>query len=68
MFKIEIKNKWIVTKGEWGGSRGKKGKSHQGTCIKHPWTRTMGRIECGRWGWVGSGRLMGKMGTTVIKQ
>ena len=28
----------------------------------------VGRTECGRWGWVGWGRVMGKMGTTVIEQ
>ena len=46
-----------------GDNRGKKGKDHQGTCIKDPWTKTMGeRIECRRWGWVGQGRVMGENG------
>ena len=48
---MEIKNKLRVTRGE--GKReedneAKKGKDHQRTCIKDPWTKTMGRIECGR--------------------
>ena len=34
--------------------RGKKGKGHQETCIKDPWTKPKGgRIEGGRWGWLG---------------
>ena len=43
-----------------GDKGGKKRKGHQGTCIMDPWTRTMvgGRIECGRWGRVGQGRVM----------
>ena len=57
MFKIEIKNKWIVTKGEWGGSRGKKGKGHQGTCIKDSWTKPKaGRMEGGA-GKSGGGKM-----------
>lgn len=32
--------------------------------IKDPWTKTTGegRIERGRWGWVGQGRVMGGNG------
>ena len=50
---IEIKNKLTVTRREGREKRrGKrKGKSHQGTCIKDPWTKPKaGRIEGGRWG------------------
>ena len=55
---MEIKNKLTVTRGE-GDNRGKKGKSHQGTCIKDPWTKPKGRrIEGGRWEWVGRGKVM----------
>ena len=25
-----------------GANRGKKGKGHQGTCVKHPWTKQRG--------------------------
>ena len=42
-----------------GDNRGKKGKGCQGTCIKDPWTKSKGgRIEGGRWGWVGQGRVV----------
>ena len=35
------------------------GKGHQGTCIKDPWTKPKeGRIEGGRWGRVGQGRVV----------
>ena len=54
---MEIKNKLTATRGEVeGDNRGKMGNSCQGTCIKDTWTKTTGgggRIECGRWGWVG---------------
>ena len=41
---MEIKNKLTVTRGEQSGNNGaKKGKSHQGTCIKEPWIKTPGR-------------------------
>ena len=53
-----------------GGDNGrKKGKGHQGTCIKDPWTKPKGgRIEGGRWGWVGLGRVVGGvMETTVFE-
>ena len=54
---IEIKNKLTVTRGAGEGDNGgKKGKDCQGTCIKDPWTKPKGgRIEGGRWGWVGLG-------------
>ena len=60
----EIKNKLTVTRGEKEkDNRAKKGKVRQGTCIKDPWTKTteVGGLEteCGRWGWVGQGRVMG---------
>ena len=69
---MEIENKLIVTRGEGrGGQWGEKGKS-QGTCTKDTWTKTMEwvrRIECGRWGRVGQGRVMReKMRTTVTEQ
>ena len=38
---------------------GKKGKGHQGTCIKEPLTKSKrGRIEDGRWGWLGRGKVV----------
>ena len=50
MILISIK----VTSGEVGGDNGGKGKGHQGTCIKDPWTKPKGnKIEGGRWGWLG---------------
>ena len=59
---METKNKLTVTRGE-GDNGGKKGKGHPGTRIKGPWTKTTGwgeGIECGRWGWVGQERVMGR--------
>ena len=42
-----------------GNNMGKKGKGHQGTCIKDPWTKPKrGRIEGGRW--VGRGKVARK--------
>ena len=42
-----------------GNNRGKKGKGHQGTCIKDPWTKPKReRIEGGKWGWVGCGEMV----------
>ena len=42
--------------------------SSQGTCTKGPWTKTMGRVESGRWGmnrtWESNGR---KIGATIIE-
>ena len=61
---MERKNKLTVTTGEGrgeGNNGAKKGKGLQGTCTKDPWTKTMrgGRVECGMWGWIGPGRVMG---------
>ena len=40
-----------------GDNEGKKGKGHQGTCIKDPRTKANGgRIEGGRWGQWGRGQ------------
>ena len=36
---IEIKNKLTVTRGVGEEDRGKKGKGHQGTSIRDPWTK-----------------------------
>ena len=56
---------------------GKKGKGHQGTCIKDPWTKPKwGRIEGGRWEVEVGGVEVGGVGetggrkteTTVFKQ
>ena len=53
-----------------GDNWGKKGKSHQGTCIKDPWTKPKGvGLRVGRrdeWG----GRVWGrmKMETSVLEQ
>ena len=51
-----------VTIGERGDNRGKKGKGHQGTCIKDPWTNQRGgSIEGGRWGRIeGQRRAVGE--------
>ena len=56
-----------MTRGEGGGdNEGKKGKGHQGTCIKDPWTKPKrGRIEGGRWTGGSGGR---KMETTACEQ
>ena len=49
----------MVNRGR-GDNVEKKGKVHPGTCIKDPWTKPkVGRIEGGRWGWVGQGRVVG---------
>ena len=37
---------------------GKKGKVRQGTCIKAKTKKRRGRIEGGRWGWVGQRRVL----------
>ena len=40
-------------------NEGKKGKACQRICIKDPWTKPKkGRIEGGRWGWVGLGKVV----------
>ena len=56
-----------------GGNGGKKGKGHQGTCIKDPWTKPKrGWIEGGRWRWMGWGKVVGGNGNnctwTTIKK
>ena len=44
---------------EEGGNGGKKEKGHQGTYIKDPWVKPKeGRIEGGRWVWVGWGKVV----------
>ena len=50
---MEIKNKLSVTREEVGRDNGgKKGKVHQGICIKDTCTKPKGgRIEGGRWWW-----------------
>ena len=57
---MEIQNKPTVTRGEGERDNGKEGGgSSQGTCVKDPWTKTMGgglRVEDGRR--VGQGRVM----------
>ena len=56
-----MKNKLTVTRGEREvGNRGKKGKGHQGICMNDPYTKSTRRSECGRWVWVGQGRVMGR--------
>ena len=61
---MEIKNKLTVTKGE-GNNRGKKGKGHQGTCVKDPWTKT---TEGEGLNVVGEGETRGKgMEITLIE-
>ena len=49
---------------------GKEAKSNQETCVKDPWTKPKrGRIEGGRWGWVGQVEHGGgEMETTVFEQ
>ena len=59
---MEIKNKLTLPRGAWGGDKGeKKGKSHQGICIKDTLTKKTGEeeIECGKCGWVRWKRVMG---------
>ena len=57
---------------EGGGDKDrKKVKGHQGTCKKDTWTKPKrGRIEGGRWGWVGRGSGAGAWGieTTVLEK
>ena len=52
---MEIRNKLTETRGDMGGDNGgKKGKGHQGTCIKDTWTKPKrGKIEGGKWGGLG---------------
>ena len=59
---MEIKNKLTVTRGEGGGDNrgGDNGKGHQRVCIKDTGTNQKGdRIEGGRQGLMGRGRLVG---------
>ena len=47
-------------RGLGGNIGGIRGKGCQGTCIKDTWTKPKGgRIEGGRWGWLGSGGVEG---------
>ena len=57
-----IKNKLTVTRREAGGdNRGKRGKGHQGTCIRDTWTKPKaGGFEGGRWGWLGCVGVVGE--------
>ena len=68
--------KWCLTvilicftgEGE-GETGGKKGKSHQRTCIKGPWTKpNWGRNEGGRWGWMRQGKVETIKRTTIKKR
>ena len=51
-------------------NREKRGKGHQGPCIKDTWTKPKkGRIEGGRWEWLEWGRSSGgNMETSVLEQ
>ena len=53
-----------------GENQEKMGKGHQRTCIKDTWTKPKGgRINGGRWGWLGWGVSGGgKVETTVLEQ
>ena len=55
---IEIMTKLTVNRGEVGKDMGwGEGAILSGTCIKGTWTKPKGgRIEDGRWGWLGWGR------------
>ena len=66
----EIKNKLTVTRQEVGGDNGgETGKGCQGTCINDPLTKPKwGRMEGGRWGWLGWRGVGGEMETTVLEQ
>ena len=62
---------WTVTIGERGDNRGKKGKGHQGTCIKDPWTKPKvgqdQRWVVGTCGGGGCGRNTDNCTCTTIK-
>ena len=69
----EITAKLTVTRGEVGADNREKGEGHQGTRIKDSWTKPKwGRMEGGRWGWLGWGGLVGRgaggMETTILEQ
>ena len=50
----------ISKEGE-GDNGGRKGKGHQRTSIRDPWTRPKcSRIEVWRWGWMGQMRVVGR--------
>ena len=64
---------WIfclpITRGRGGGNGRKKGKGHQGACIKDQWRKAKGgRIEGGRWGGGAGESDGGKMETTLLEQ
>ena len=66
---MEMKNKLTMTRGD-GDNKGKRGKL-QDTCIKDPWTNTMGGREDCMWevGVHREGKSNGrKMVTTVTEQ
>ena len=43
-----------------GGDNGSKGEGFSGTYIKDTWTKPKrGRIKGGKWGWLGSGGVVG---------
>ena len=50
---MEIKNKLAKTRGERGlGNGERREKVNEGTCVKDPWTRTLGgglNVGGGRW-------------------
>ena len=49
--------------GRWEGIMGRKGEGVSGTTIKDTWTKTRGSgIRGGRWGWLGSGGVVGGKG------
>ena len=62
---MEIKNKLTATRWERGEVEGgRKGKGQSRNMYKRPMDKDnrcgVGGIECGRWGWVGLGRVMGE--------
>ena len=45
------------------------GRGVSGTCMKDTWTKPKGgRIKDGKWRWLGWGRVMGEIETTVLEQ
>ena len=57
----EVTRWLLISFGEWGKDGEKNGKGCEGTCIKDTWTNPkVGRIEGGRWAWVGWGRGVGR--------